>query len=178
VDDLDRRSRSRLHIVREHIRLENAHDLAGVMDTFGPVARYDDEPWKEHYRGRDAVRAFYVQLFEAIPDLRIEVQAEHVTSASVVVECLIRGSQEGAWRGLPPTGRGLDLPLCGVYTFDASNRLTGERIYYDRATVLGQLGVFREPSSPIGRLCLLLNHPLALARAWLRGRRAPRHAGP
>lgn len=64
-----------------------------------------------------------------------------------------------------------------MYTFDASNRLTGERIDYDRATLLGQLGVFREPSSPIGRLCLLLNHPLALVRAWLRGRRAPRHAG-
>lgn len=57
MDDLDHRARSRLHTVREHIRLENAHDLGGAMHTFGAVADHDDEPWDEHDHGRDAVRA-------------------------------------------------------------------------------------------------------------------------
>jgi hypothetical protein len=30
------------------IRLENDHDLQGVLGTFGDAARYDDEPWGEH----------------------------------------------------------------------------------------------------------------------------------
>jgi len=32
----------RLRTVREHIRLENAHDLPAVMDTFGASARYGE----------------------------------------------------------------------------------------------------------------------------------------
>src|SRR5881409_3685105 len=47
--------------------------------------------------------------------------------------------------GLPATGRRMEFPLCGVYAFDADDRLAGERIYYDRGVVLGQLGLFHEP---------------------------------
>ena len=42
------RSTARIAIVEEHIRLENAHDLEGVLHTFGDTARYDDEAWGEH----------------------------------------------------------------------------------------------------------------------------------
>ena len=62
-------------IVERHIRLENAHDLEGLLDTFGDNARYDDEPWEEHHTSRNGVRAFYEQLMKALPDLEIEVQA-------------------------------------------------------------------------------------------------------
>ncbi len=33
-------------IVERHLQLENAHDLEGVLGTFGDSARYDDEPWE------------------------------------------------------------------------------------------------------------------------------------
>ena len=51
-------------MVEEHIRLENEHDLDGVLRTFGETAQYDDEPWGEHYTGRDGVRLFYSQIDE------------------------------------------------------------------------------------------------------------------
>ena len=50
---------ARVALVDQHIRLENAHDLPGVLATFGASARYDDEPWNEHYTGRDGVQRFY-----------------------------------------------------------------------------------------------------------------------
>jgi len=34
--------------VEQHVRFENAHDLNGVLGTFGETARYDDEAWGEH----------------------------------------------------------------------------------------------------------------------------------
>jgi steroid delta-isomerase-like uncharacterized protein len=158
----------RLRTVRDHIRFENAHDLPAVLGTFGPSARYDDEPWDEHHVGREAVRSFYENLLRALPDLRIEVRKEHATSEAVIVECLIRGTHGGSWRDLPATGRRIEFPLCGVYTFDEDGKLAGERIYYDRATVLRQCGVFREPTSLSGRLLLFLNHPLNIISALLR----------
>jgi steroid delta-isomerase-like uncharacterized protein len=162
-------SSEKIRMVRDHIRLENAHDLAAVMKTFGSSARYDDEPWDEHHMGQEAVRSFYEQLLRAVPDLEIAISNEHVGSEAVIIECLIRGTHGGTWRDLPATGRRLEFPLCGVYTFDQDGKLAGERIYYDRATVLRQCGVFREPTSVSGRFLLFLNHPINLMSAWLRG---------
>jgi steroid delta-isomerase-like uncharacterized protein len=159
---------ARLELVEQHIAFENAHDLDGVLGTFGNAAQYDDEPWGEHHRGQDAVRAFYQELMKALPDLQILVQRRHVTDDAIVVEVIIRGTQNGAWRGLPATGRRVEIPLCGIYTFDHDDRLAGEKIYYDRATVLRQLGVFDEPQSAWGRLSILLTHPLTITGALVR----------
>ncbi len=168
----DTRSR-RLAIVEEHVRLENAHDLEGVLRTFGDSARYDDEPWDAHYQGRDQVRDFYSQLMAALPDLHIEILQCHFADEAILLEVMIRGTQLGPWRGLPATGRRVAIPLCGRYTFTPDDRLAGEKIYYDRATVLHQLGVFHEPQTLLGKLTTLLTHPLTLLRAVARklGRR-------
>jgi steroid delta-isomerase-like uncharacterized protein len=163
----DRRS-ARIAIVDQHIRLENEHDLEGVLRTFGDTARYDDEPWGEHYQGRNGVRLFYEQLMKALPDLEIEVQRRHVTDDAILVEAVIRGTHLSGWRGLPATGRRVEFPLCGVYTFDPDDRLAGEKIYYDRATVLRHLGVFHEPRSLLGQISILATHPAKIVRALVR----------
>ena len=156
---------ARIALVEQHVRLENAHDLDGVLGTFGDAAHYDDEAWGEHYSGLNGVREFYSQLMKALPDLEIKVVRRHVTEEAIVLEVLIRGTQFGPWRGLPATGRKVEIPLCGVYTFDEHDRLAGERIYYDRASVLRQLGVFHEPQRILGRISTLLTHPVTILSA-------------
>lgn len=164
---LDDRSR-RVAIVEEHVRHENDHNLEGVIQTFGESARYDDEPWNQHYEGRDQVRQFYAQLMAALPDLNIEIVRRHVATETIILEVVIRGTQLGAWRGLPATGRRVEVPLCGVYTFDSEDRLAGEKIYYDRAMILRQLGVFHEPQTTLGGFTTFLTHPLTILRALAR----------
>ena len=159
---------ARAALVERHIRLENAHDLDGVLGTFGHSAHYEDHAWNERYEGPSGVRSFYEQLMKALPDLQIDVQRRHVTEEAIIVEVIIRGTQLGSWRGLPATGRRVEVPLCGVYTFDSEDRLSGEKIYYDRATVLHQLGVFHEPQSILGQMCTLATHPVTIARTLLR----------
>jgi steroid delta-isomerase-like uncharacterized protein len=162
------RGSARVAIVEQHIRLENEHDLEGVLRTFGDTARYDDEPWGKHYEGRDGVRVFYEQLMKALPDLEVEVQRRHVADDAILVEVMIRGTHLGGWRGLPATGRRIEFPLCGVYTFDADDCLAGEKVYYDRGTVLRQLGTFHEPQSVLGQNSRLATHPTTIARAFAR----------
>jgi steroid delta-isomerase-like uncharacterized protein len=159
---------ARIAIVEQHVRLENAHDLEGVLHTFGNTARYDDEAWGEHYEGGSGVRLFYEQMMKALPDLEIEVKRRHVTDDAILLEVVIHGTQLGPWRGLPATGRRVAVPLCAVYTFDSDDRLAGEKIYYDRGTVLRQLGVFHEPQSILGQFCTLATHPITIARALAR----------
>lgn len=162
------RRQARLAIVDEHVRCENSHDLDALMATFGTGARYDDEPWNDRRVGHDDVRSYYGDLLNAMPDLSIEVTQRHVAADSVILEVMIRGTHRGAWRGLPATGRRIEFPLCGVFSFDENDRLAGERIYYDRGAVLGQLGLFHEPLRGWGRIVTALSHPITIARAYLR----------
>lgn len=161
-------TRARLETVEEHIRRENLRDLDGIMATFGDDARYDDQPWDEHHHGREAVRSYYERLVTAMPDLHVEVLSRHVGKEAIVLEVLITGTHRGPWRGLPATGRELRFPLCAVYTFTEEHELAGERIYYDRAMVLRQLGFFRDPESLLGRVGLVLGHPISAIRGVLR----------
>jgi steroid delta-isomerase-like uncharacterized protein len=164
-DRTQERRESRVALVEEHVRQENRHDLEAVMGTFGEAPEYEDTPWGEHHTGRDGVRTYYEELLRALPDLHIDIQRRHVTAEHVMLEVVITGTHTGSWRGLPGTGRRVEFPLCAVYSFDAEDKLAGERIYYDRATVLRQLGIFREPDRGLGRLLTPLLYPLTVARA-------------
>jgi hypothetical protein len=68
---LSDRIRAHVALVEEHVRRENAHALPGIMATFGLGAWYDDEPWGEHFEGRDTVRSYYEDLLASLPDLHI-----------------------------------------------------------------------------------------------------------
>ena len=162
------RIRQQIALVEEHVRRENAHDLPGIMETFGTRAYYDDEPWSEHHEGRDAVHAYYADLLASLPDLRIEIKNCVAAENGVVIEVQISGTHDGPWRGLPATGRRVSFPLCGVFEFDDAGKLAGERIYYDRAFVLQQIGLFRDPQSLRGRIEAVLAHPVMIARAFAR----------
>ena len=166
--NLSDRIRARLEVVEEHVRRENAHDLAGIMATFGEQAWYDDEPWSEHHDGRDAVRRYYEDLLAALPDLHIDIAHRLAAEDGVALEVRISGTQLGSWRGLPPTGRRVEFPLCGLYTFDEEGKLAGERIYYDRGSVLHQVGLYHDPQSLLGRLETLFAHPFTVAQAYAR----------
>jgi steroid delta-isomerase-like uncharacterized protein len=169
------RLRARLAIVEEHVRCENRHDLVGLMATFGADAHYDDEPWQDHRVGLEGVRSYYTELLASLPDLAIEIRHRHVASDAIVLEVSIQGTHLGLWRGgLPATGRRVEFPLCGIFTFDTQDRLAGERIYYDRGTVMRQLGLFHEPEGSLGRLVTALSHPLTIAKAFLRPSDRPR----
>jgi steroid delta-isomerase-like uncharacterized protein len=171
------RLEARLAMVEEHVRCENRHDLAGLMATFGAGARYDDEPWQDHRLGHDGVRSYYTELLTSLPDLAIEIRDRHVASDAIVLEVTIRGTHLGVWRGgMPATGRRVEFALCGVFTFDAQDRLAGERIYYDRASVMRQLGLFHEPVG-LGRIVTAMSHPLTIARSLLHASSRRRDGG-
>ena len=159
---------TRLAAVEKHVKHENQHDLDGIMETFGDDAWYDVEPLDEHYHDREGVQSYYEELLQALPDLHIDVRRRHVTNEHVILEVTMSGTHEGMWRGLPGTGRKIEFAVCSVFAFDEEDKIAGERIYYDRATVLRQLGIFHDPESVIGQILTPLTHPITMFRALKR----------
>jgi hypothetical protein len=62
----------------------------------------------------------------------------------------------------------MESRVCAVYTFDEQGLLELERTYYDKAEVLEQLGIFKDPRKPLGRVLAVLTPPFATVRAFVK----------
>jgi steroid delta-isomerase-like uncharacterized protein len=157
-------------LVREHMESENVHDFDTTIGTFGHP-RYELIATGEIYDGEAAVRGYYAESRTAFPDQRNEVVELHHAEDTVAVEFILLGTHLGPLRGLPPTGRSFRCRMTAYFVFDG-DRLVNERVYFDQATILRQLGLAHDPTSLPGRLSLLLSHPVTIGRAVLDSRRA------
>ncbi len=104
------------------------HD-ANVPDIVGPAAE----------------RQFIAGVLTAFPDLRFEIEQLVAEGDLVMGRYTARGTQRGAFAGVPPTGRAV------VFQATESYRLVGERIaeqwvVMDTLGLLQQLGALPPPS--------------------------------
>jgi steroid delta-isomerase-like uncharacterized protein len=159
--------KKREEIVREHMESENVHDFDTTLATF-EHARYELVPNDEVIDGDEAVAAYYQETRAAFPDQRNELVKLHHADDAVVVEFDLMGTHKGSFRGLPPTGRAYKCRMTAIFEFE-EDRLVCERVYFDSATILRQLGVAHDPLTLTGRLATVANHPLTIGRALIRG---------
>ena len=55
------------------------------------------------------------------------------------VEFDLLGTNLGEFYGMPPTGKAFRVPVIAVFSF-SGDRITNERIYFDAATLVNQIG--------------------------------------
>ena len=158
--------RKREELVIEHMESENRHEFDVTLETFDHP-RYELIGTGDVYDGHDEVARYFEETRTAFPDQRNELIALHHADDAVIVEANLYGTHEGPLRGLPPTGRKFEMRFCAVFVFE-EDRLVCERVYFDQNTVLRQLGIAHDPTSPLGRAATLLNHPLTVGRALVR----------
>jgi steroid delta-isomerase-like uncharacterized protein len=156
----------REELVRRHVEAENAADYETALATF-QHPRYEYVATGEVYDGPDQVMAHWRELDRAFPDQSIEIVALHSADDAVLIEAVARGTHTGPLRGLPPTGRRFEQRFLAIFAFE-DHALFGERVYYDTATVLEQLGIARDPASLAGRLETFASHPLTIGRGLVR----------
>jgi steroid delta-isomerase-like uncharacterized protein len=139
VGDMDLRE-TRERVVREHMESENTHDFDVTLETFAGHPRYEIVPTGEVYDGSEEVARYYEETRAAFPDQRNETIALHHSDDAVIVEFWLRGTHEGAFRGVPPTGKSFECRCAAFFLFE-EDRLVSERVYFDAATIFRQLGL-------------------------------------
>jgi steroid delta-isomerase-like uncharacterized protein len=139
-------------VVRRHLEAENAFRLEETLETLTPDCVFEDMPLGERVSGQTAAAAYYQRWWRAFPDLTWVPQRRAFTDEGIVSELIARGTHKGDFFGLAPTGRAIALPVTIFVSF-ADGRMSGERLYYDLVTLLGQLGVRAIPPAllPAGR---------------------------
>ena len=131
---------AREQLVREHMESENTHDFDVTLATFADHPRYEIIPTGEVYDGPEEVMRYYQETRAAFPDQRNELIALHHADDAVIVEFWLRGTHEGEFRGVPPTGKSFEQRMAAFFLFEGE-RLVNERVYFDAAGLLAQLGL-------------------------------------
>lgn len=126
-------------VVREHMDSENRQDFETTLATFAHP-RYELIATGQVFDGADEVMGYYRASREAFPDQRNEVHALHHTDDGVVVEFDLLGTHDGPFLGFDPTGREFRCRMAALFIFDG-DRIVCERVYFDSATILSQLGL-------------------------------------
>ena len=127
-------------IVNEHVDAENRHDVEATIATFhDPNYEVNGEP----FGGEGAVRELLQGLMDGFPDFHVEVVKMHHADDAVFGEARVTGTHSGEFNGIPPTGKPIDVRVGTLFEFD-EDRLLCEKVYWDVATVLQQIGVLPE----------------------------------
>src|SRR5262245_5238118 len=131
------------HVWRAYIDAWNRHDVEAILDDVTDDFIYDERPvtMDRPLQGRPAFRAYLERTFTAFPDLRIEVTSCDAGSALTVSESIMRGTHLGKLGGLPATRRRITTRVACVFEV-RDGKLAHERLYWDRANTLRQLGCF------------------------------------
>ena len=130
-------------IVNEHVEAENRHDVRATIATFHEHARYEVNG--ETSDGETAVRDLLQDLMDGFPDFQVEIGRLHHADDAVIGEGRITGTHNGPFAGVPPTGRPVDYPAVAIFEFE-DDRLLCEKVFFDSATILVQIGVLPEPA--------------------------------
>jgi steroid delta-isomerase-like uncharacterized protein len=157
---------ARERIVREHMETENRHEFDATLETF-KHPRYELIATGEVIDGSADVARYYQETRAAFPDQRNELIALHHADDAVIIEFDLLGTHDGVFRGVPPTGRSFRCRMAAIFEFEGDG-LVCERVYFDSATILRQLGLAHDPMTLTGRVATALNHPVTIGRALAR----------
>ena len=120
--------------------------------------RYEIIATGDVHDGEGEVARYFQETRAAFPDQRNELIALRHSDDAVVVEFDLKGTHLGSLRGLPPTGREFTCRMVALFLFD-EDRLVGERVYFDSATILRQLGIAHDPLTLKGRVATAREPP-------------------
>lgn len=133
----------RLAMIREHIAQESRQDLSGLLAgmTRDCVTYVACTP-RPHV-GKAGVARRYRGQWTGFPDFKVRVRRIiTVGEKFAVTENEWRGTHKGVFMGVRPTGKRVRVPTVVIWEF-RGNRLRGEYIYYDLASVFRQMGIVR-----------------------------------
>ncbi|MGH8975406.1 MAG: ester cyclase [Acidimicrobiia bacterium] len=136
ADDLRER---RLEIIEEHFRTEVTQEFDLTLGTFGGHPHNEIMATGQVVDGDDEVMGYYTTTRTAFPDQRHDNVRLHVADDAVIAEFDLLGTNTGEFYGLPPTGKAFRVPIIAVFFFDG-DRITKERIYFDSASLVTQIG--------------------------------------
>ena len=128
-----------LAVLKAHVAAETAHRMEETLATLTADCVFEDMPSGAIYHGHAGVREYYAAWWAAFGNVPSGSRRYVPASDCLIVETRFVGTHRGVWEGIAPSGRAIDLPVAIFISF-RDGLISGERFYYDSATLLRQIG--------------------------------------
>ena len=142
-------------IFDKHIKCEfQDHDVDATMKTMVKEPHVHHVPMMTGGRGYDDVYNFYKNHFvgKMPDDIKVERISRTVGKDQVVDELILKFTHDREIDylipGIAPTGKYVELPHVVVMKF-VGNKIAHEHIYWDQASLLGQIGLLDANNLPV-----------------------------
>lgn len=96
-------------------------------------------------QGKAAPREMIAMMRAAFPDLHVTVEDMLQDGSKVVTRSRFAGTHEGEFMGIPPTGKGFDIPVIDIVEFREDKAVAHWGVM-DNAAMMEQLGVAGPPA--------------------------------
>src|SRR6476660_9454022 len=124
-----------------------ARDPDRIVERGHPDLYMDDIVAIGEFRGRDAVREFFAELFTAIPDYDMEIEQVIADSNAVAVRWRASGTFDGGpFQGIHASGRRVEIRGVDVFEVDGAH-IVRNTVYYDGASFARQVGLLPREGS-------------------------------
>jgi carboxymethylenebutenolidase len=129
-------------------------DIEATMATMGEAPHVTHVPTMTGGNGRGGVRAFYDTWFigKWPEDTVVTPLSRTIGETGLVDELIISFTHDcempALLPGVAPTGRKVTIPFVVAVGFDG-NKISYERIYWDQASMLVQLGLLDKAALPV-----------------------------
>jgi steroid delta-isomerase-like uncharacterized protein len=118
----------------------NRYDLDQMKALCWEEAVSDEVAEPEPFKGRDKIAQSYRELFAAFPDACAKILNIFAGQNQVLAEVRWSGTNKGAFRGTPATGKFVDIRIAYIFRIEGGKIRTITE-YYDGATVASQMGL-------------------------------------
>jgi serine phosphatase RsbU (regulator of sigma subunit) len=89
-------------------------------------------------RGPEDVKRFVGEFRSAFPDLRMSSEEQIAEGDRVVSHGTIRGTHQGEFRGMAPTGKEMEIPGMAVFRFSEEGKVVESWDSYDQLSLMRQ----------------------------------------
>lgn len=118
----------------------NSHDPDAAAALYAEDIVNVQLPWPKPVQGRDGMRTTYLNVFQAFPDIRVEVNNVLEDGPWVVVEWRFSGTMRGEFAGHSPNNRTFAMRGCELFQI-VDGKIAVQHGYWDKATMFDQLGI-------------------------------------
>lgn len=122
----------------------STQEIERVISLCTDQCLYEDVPLGVVNHGKEELRAFGQQVFNAFPDFKIELTTRVAAANWAMLEWTMSGTHQADLPGMPATGKPFSVRGATALQL-VDGRISRNSDYWDMATLLGQLGLMSPP---------------------------------
>ena len=128
------------NLLKKHLAAENSHNLDETLMTLSEDCVFDDKALGQKFYGHEGAAVYYKAWWDAF-EMTVHTEKRYYPEPEwVIVETNFKGKHIGDFFGVKATNHEISLPIA-IFISLKDGLMSGERFYWDRATLAEQLGL-------------------------------------